>query len=293
MCPTVVVGLDGSVESEEAARWAAREAQRRGAVLDLVQILMPTPYPSVDTPAGGGAGGEWSERVVSAVEGEIVSAHPQLSTTRKVLSGKPSRVLTEITSGSDLMVLGSRGMGRVQGFLVGSVALPTVAHARCPVVLVRGDRSAPDTAGGSGVEGRVLLGVDVERAPEEVFSFAFHSAARRGVALHVLHCWEPPVDFGIRPVATPPILEAELYEERTRMLRGVLRPWQESFPGVGVESRVVVGSAGPQLVESAASASLVVVGRRVRRSPVGSHIGAVAHAVMHHSVTPVAVVPHA
>ena len=35
-----------------------------------------------------------------------------------------------------------------------------------------------------------------------------------------------------------------------------------------------------------ASADLVVVGRRIRRSPVGAHIGHVAHAVMHHAEHP-------
>ncbi|MFD5929037.1 universal stress protein, partial [Streptomyces griseoaurantiacus] len=36
----------------------------------------------------------------------------------------------------------------------------------------------------------------------------------------------------------------------------------------------------------------VVVGRRVRRTLFGVHIGAVTHAVMHHATAPVAVVAH-
>lgn len=34
------------------------------------------------------------------------------------------------------------------------------------------------------------------------------------------------------------------------------------------------------------------VGRRVRRSPVGTRIGSVGHAALHHAPCPVAVVPH-
>ena len=46
------------------------------------------------------------------------------------------------------------------------------------------------------------------------------------------------------------------------------------------------------LVAASREASLVVVGRRVRRNPLGAHIGPVTHAVLHHSTAPVAVVPH-
>ncbi|WP_179202557.1 universal stress protein, partial [Streptomyces caniscabiei] len=44
--------------------------------------------------------------------------------------------------------------------------------------------------------------------------------------------------------------------------------------------------------EASRDACLVVVGRHVRRSPLGAHIGPVAHAVLHHAGVPVAVVPH-
>ncbi|WP_374385366.1 universal stress protein [Streptomyces sp. D2-8] len=52
-----------------------------------------------------------------------------------------------------------------------------------------------------------------------------------------------------------------------------------------------LGSPANHLVDAARDASLVV-GRRVRRSPFGVHIGAVAHAVVHHTTHPVAVVAH-
>jgi nucleotide-binding universal stress UspA family protein len=52
------------------------------------------------------------------------------------------------------------------------------------------------------------------------------------------------------------------------------------------------GSPANQLVDASHEASLVVVGRRVRRSPLGAHIGSVTHAVLHHATAPVAVVAH-
>jgi nucleotide-binding universal stress UspA family protein len=53
-----------------------------------------------------------------------------------------------------------------------------------------------------------------------------------------------------------------------------------------------LGSPASHLIDASRDASLVVVGRRVRRGPLGTHIGAVTHAVMHHATAPVAVVAH-
>ncbi len=52
------------------------------------------------------------------------------------------------------------------------------------------------------------------------------------------------------------------------------------------------GTAAGHLVEASKEASLLIVGRRIRRAAVGAHIGPVTHAVLHHATTPVAVVPH-
>lgn len=72
----------------------------------------------------------------------------------------------------------------------------------------------------------------------------------------------------------------------------MLRPWRQKFPDVEVVEESRYGSAAEVLLDAAQAASLLVVGRRVRRDPFGAHIGHVTHAVLHHSTAPVAVVPH-
>jgi len=61
---------------------------------------------------------------------------------------------------------------------------------------------------------------------------------------------------------------------------------------VEVVEQTAVGNAGAHLVDAAADASLVVVGRRIRRTSLGARLGPVTHAVLHHATAPVAVVPH-
>ncbi|GAA1913466.1 hypothetical protein GCM10009837_42730 [Streptomyces durmitorensis] len=51
------------------------------------------------------------------------------------------------------------------------------------------------------------------------------------------------------------------------------------------------GTAANHLVDASREASLVVMGHRIRRSPLGARVGSVTYAVLHHATAPV-VVPH-
>ncbi len=72
----------------------------------------------------------------------------------------------------------------------------------------------------------------------------------------------------------------------------MLHRWKEKYPAVQVIEESLPGSAAVHLVEASREASLVVVGRRIRRRPLGAHIGPVTHAVLHHATASVAVVAH-
>ncbi|MFW3459417.1 universal stress protein [Streptomyces microflavus] len=73
-------------------------------------------------------------------------------------------------------------------------------------------------------------------------------------------------------------------------LTEALAPWREKFPSVRVTEQCQLGHPAHDLVEASHDAGLLVVGRKERYSAVGIHIGSVAHAVLHHSKTAVAVV---
>lgn len=89
-----------------------------------------------------------------------------------------------------------------------------------------------------------------------------------------------------------PEVNVEMAARVQRGLDDVLRPWQRKFPTVEVRTQATVGGAGPHLIEASRDAALVVVGRHVRRTAVGTHIGPVTQALLHHAAAPVAVIPH-
>jgi nucleotide-binding universal stress UspA family protein len=296
----VTVGLDGSSQSRAAAEWAAREAQLLGLPVRLVHVWEPVSEPmALAQLVGAEAHQHWSEKVCQeALEG-LALRHPGIDVTTEELSGAPAEVLAKVAEDAELLVLGSRALGGVGGFLAGSVGLSVVARAERPVVLVRADEQAADEhemdpvgiPSAATAFRPVLLGLDTSHPDEGLIGFAFEAARRRSTPLHVVHGWFPPAYFGYgMPV------DAELYGSlavsQAADLTEVLRRWRQAYPDVEVVERSRCGSAAVLLVEAAREASLVIVGRRVRRTPLCPHIGHVTHAVLHHAAAPVAVVPH-
>ncbi|MDX3846483.1 universal stress protein [Streptomyces europaeiscabiei] len=316
MFRTVTVGIDGSRESLAAAEWAAREARLRTLPLRLVNVWEPVPEPMGREPmlgtgtrpdgqggrAGPTASGETGVgRVLSEAAEGIRLRHPDVDMGVEQLTGRASEELVRAAHGGELLVLGSRGLSGIAGFLLGSVGLHVVAHTERPVVLVRAGERAVDehTPGSTGVSSAVtpfrpvVLGLDTVQPDHTLIQFAFEAAVVRGATLRIVHDWSPPPHSGLRE---RPGLEADLDADVGQVEAGtlseVLVSWRREFPAVEVVEESRRGKAAEHLLEASRDASLLVVGRRVRHSPVGAHIGPVVHAVLHHAGVPVVVVSH-
>ncbi|MFJ9898318.1 universal stress protein [Streptomyces sp. NPDC091280] len=297
---TITIGLDGSPESRTAAEWAAREARLRGLPLRIVHVWEPVPEPMAQAPLiGAETQQHWTERVPREAAEALRLRHPGVEVTTEQLSGHPGDVLADAAKDAELLVLGSRGLGGIGGFMVGSVGLSAVAHTERPVVLVRAgeqaaDEHEADPAGSPSTATPfrpVVLGLDIDHPDDTLIAFAFRAAELRATSLHVVHGWFPPPYYAYGTPVNPPLHEALALGDR-QALAEVLRPWRQKYPDVGIIEESRYSSPAVLLVEAARTASLVVVGRRIRRSPFGAHIGHVTHAVLHHSTAPVAVVPH-
>jgi nucleotide-binding universal stress UspA family protein len=289
MTRPIAVGVDGSEESLAALGWAGREAVRRGTGLRAVHAWRFEAREGLPRDRR-----EQERRVREAVEEGVrgvAGRHSGLEVSVGVVEGGAPETLVAAAAGAEMLVLGSRGHGRVVGFLLGSVGRQVIAGTERPVVLVRsGDRAATE------VDGREIV-VGQEGGPEDsaaVLRFAFETAAARGAAVRAVRAWTLPPVFGYTPGALKPLDEAggpEPYEHKA--LADALAPWRERFPDVPVAEHVEMGSAGQVLLSVAGRAQLMVVGRRARATAVGARIGSVAHGVLHHAECPVAVVPPA
>jgi nucleotide-binding universal stress UspA family protein len=139
---TIVVGVDGSVPSIDALRWAARQAEATRAALHVVTAWTfpnePTPFDIVpDLPLNADQLAEVESKLNDAIR-RVVPAEASTEVTAKVVTGRASAVLIEESRGADLLVVGNRGRGALAEALLGSVSEHCVRHALCPVVVIRG-----------------------------------------------------------------------------------------------------------------------------------------------------------
>ncbi|WP_406528449.1 universal stress protein [Streptomyces sp. I8-5] len=306
MTVPVTVGLNGTPASMAAADWGAREAVLRGLPLRLVSAWEWQPF-SYAPLAGSEMPEQWSIRVPEETAAELRRRYPGLDVTVDRLTGPPPEVLCEAAKESELLALGSTGLGPLAGFLLGSVAMATVAHTERPVVLVRayegegegegegGEAGGADGDGGASEadDGAVVLGIDLSSPGDETIRFGFAAAAVRSAPLRVINGWNPPPYFG-HGIGDDEGRRAEAIDRVAESMRAALAPWRERYPAVEVAEEPGIGRPARLLSEAGAGAGLVVVGRRATpRRPGQPRIGHVAHAVLHHCPAPVAVVPQA
>lgn len=290
MTRPITAGIDGTEESLAALGWAAREAVRRDLPLRVVHAWRFEAGGAVDT--GDRATQEqWVRDAVGEAARAVRERHAELAVTTDVLEGDPVETLTAVAAEAEMLVLGSRGHGRIMGFLVGSVGQQVIVGAGRPIVFVRaGDKASSEVAGHEIVVGQ-------QGDPEDsaaALGFAFETAARRGATVRAVRAWALPPVFAYSPASLQLLDEAgglEPYEQKS--LAAALAPWRERYPDVHVVEHVEMGSAGQVLLSVSGTAQLMVVGRRARRTAVGTRIGSVAYGVLHHADCPVAVVPPA
>lgn len=277
----VTVGIDGSPESLAAASWAAREAQSRNVTLRLVHGLAP-----VASAPGGVSEEEVATlralRVLDWTERDIRGGYPELTITAELVPQDAPTVLLDAARQTEMLVLGSPSIGGEQGFFLEDTSLRVVAACTGPVVLVR-----ENERGSAAHDGDVVLAVN--RPADALFEFAFSAAAAYGAALRIVHA-HPHPSRAYAPWGVEPGPAREALNGLTRELAAEVQPWREKFPTVPVDEDVVLDSPARTAVRAAADARLLVVGKG-NRPPEASPIGPVTHAVVHHAVCPVSVVP--
>ncbi|WNM32119.1 universal stress protein [Streptomyces sp. Li-HN-5-11] len=155
-CPVVVVrgdhaGLAGTHErillgvgeagtSAEAVRFAFREAEVRGCVLDVVRAWRRPAYDGRGHPVqDDGPADTYEGRARALVDAQLKAAiaeHPHVRTRRAVLEGPAGKVLVDRSAAADLVIVGARRRTGHVGLQLGRVNHTLLHHAQCPVAVV-------------------------------------------------------------------------------------------------------------------------------------------------------------
>ena len=136
----ILLGVDGSEHALRAAKTAADLA--RSMQSEILRIVVA--YDSVPPYLG-------EPNMQTAISARMKEAEKVLQKAMEVVGEIPGEVHTETLEGPpaeaildvadtrkcDLIVMGSRGLGRLTGLLIGSQSQKVVQHAPCPVLIVR------------------------------------------------------------------------------------------------------------------------------------------------------------
>ena len=124
----VVAGADGSPAAQAAIAFAFEEAALRDVPLVAVCAL---------TDAAGRLGeGHRLEEDFGQLMAYEAKEHPEVTVVRRVLAGTPRAALLAAAADAQMLVVGSRGRGGLEGMGLGSVAQAVLHYAPCPVAVV-------------------------------------------------------------------------------------------------------------------------------------------------------------
>jgi nucleotide-binding universal stress UspA family protein len=145
--PGIVVGIDGSPNSERALDWAMRHAAALRTPLTVITVHEVPKSFWGGIPVIGPADETLLETLHQAVEEMTQKAASRLgedarpaSVTVHAVNGFVVKELVDASHDADLVVVGTRGGSAFARLAMGSVCSEVVQHSACPVVIVPHER---------------------------------------------------------------------------------------------------------------------------------------------------------
>ncbi|HSI32452.1 MAG: universal stress protein [Phycisphaerae bacterium] len=287
-----------AVEASEPSRWAVDVAGRLageiGGHVVLLHVVVP---PTVGAEENLHAAAELMDdrrrdavRLLGEMGGHIPAG---LRCEQVVREGLPAREIVAYAAeaGADLVVVGSRGRGRLGRFLIGSTAEDVLRGAPCPVLTVaHGPATSDARPAGAPTFAKVLVAVDADGpGARGVVVAAARVAAARGTEIGLVHVIPSAGNF--RGELGMPVDESV----RIRQGRG-LRLLNQVGRELDARPRYFVrdGEAAAEIVAAAAQwgADLIVVGASARGRLAELFLGSTAEEVIRHAPCPVMAVRH-
>lgn len=279
----IIVGYDGSPSSWAAASWAIAEATSTGRPVRLAHVMrwplpeldgLRLPVPARDIRCARQAA---TDLVATGVL-RCRQLQPDVDVRGDTITGGTIELLAKWAEDAHLLVLGACGQTATPQVLLGSSAAELARRLTTPIMIVR---NAPaQTAGG-----RVVIGVDGSPAGAAAIRSGFDIAARRGQEVLAVHAWS---DLPLGALGQAGEIDHDAaWRDATALLRQCLAEERRHHPTVGVREMVALDRPVRALLEQAAGAALLVVGRHGRARGTDVPLGSVSHAALHYAPCPV------
>lgn len=280
---TVTVGIDGSLGSAVALRWAMEHADRLGRVVPVAAFVAGPFEHEFGTHTRSDATAEYYRNEMVALLSEFLGEYaPDLGDRGVVLEDAAGPGLVEASAGSELLVVGTRGRSGRDGLSIGSVGAYCARHAEVPVALIPLD--VPPA------HDRLSVVVGVDGSPQSAH-------ALRWTLDHVRHT---AIVTAVRVTTTGPIVGDPLSVSADEIEATATNDLAEFVSAIVAEADghpevdLVVAHGDPrdELGTAVAGTDLLVVGARGHGLIHRLTLGSVAMALVHHPTLPTIVVPH-
>lgn len=153
MYKTILVAFDGSEASKHALDHAVSIAESNMAEVHIISVVPRVMMPVFPDEGFGAAPvtaaqdmSDYQDRMkdiygksLEDVKKDVNNHYPNLNVTTKLMEGKPSSIVIDEAENNDidLIVIGSRGLGGITGWILGSTSRRIVENCTKPVLVVK------------------------------------------------------------------------------------------------------------------------------------------------------------
>jgi nucleotide-binding universal stress UspA family protein len=278
----VIVGVDGSAGSAIALQWALDHADHLGEIVPVMAFAAGL-YASGFGPLEGDdeRGGPYRDDAIWRLRAFLLEHAPSIVDVGRVVEGRAGAVLLDAAVGSELLVVGSRGLSSRVDLSVGSVGAYCARHSTVPVALIPPEVPALH----HGLD--VVVGFDGSPHAVSALQWAL-GHLRHSARVTVVRVYTSEAVAGDPLSPSPEESEAVVRRELEAEVEAVLT----DFPThPEVELLVVPGDPRAALRAAVGAADLLVIGSRGLGALDQLLIGSVAIALAHHPTVPTIVVP--
>lgn len=279
---TVTVGIDGSPGSVVALRWAMDHADGLGRVIPVAAFVAGPLEHEFGTHTRSEATAEYyRDRMVTLVSEFLAQHAPEVVDDGVIIEQVAGPGLVDASTGSELLVVGTRGGAPRDGLSIGSVGAYCARHATVPVALIPLDLPP------SHDRLSVVVGVDGSPQSAQALRWTLDHVRRDAIVTAVWVTTAGPI------VGEPLAMSTDDVEAAAarRLEDLVVDVVTEADGHPEVDLLVVHGDPREQLGSAVDDADLIVVGTRGHGVVHRLVLGSVAMALVHHPTMPTIVVP--
>jgi len=144
----ILVAVDGSKSADKALDFALDLAQKYSSKIVLISVFEPLSVSMITLGIGLSPVNlathidglvEFRKKILLDALKKAKNTNSELVVTKILAEGRPSDKIVETAKEQqcDLIVIGSRGLGGIKEFFLGSVSDRVADHAQCPVLIIK------------------------------------------------------------------------------------------------------------------------------------------------------------